>query len=805
MGRELSAEEIRRVCDPDIFGCETTAQLQPLTGIIGQKRALQALQFGLGIQERGFNIYASGPPGTGRTTAITAFLESVAAKKETPPDWCYVHNFRDPYRPRALRLHPSKGWDLQRDMKRLVEGAQRALSQAFEGEDYVKKRDEIIDTFNRRRQEQFTRLDERARSRGFILQSSPAGLLLIPAPEGKPLGEQEFVALSPQVKQEMAERRGALEAEVKEAVAQLRAQDREAQEQIERMNREIAHYAVGDLVEELVEKYAAFPDVVNYLREVEEDMVENRDRFRPQPEAQPPSATTLPWATERAFKGYEVNVLVDNSAVAGAPVVLEFNPTFSNLFGRIEKEAYFGALHTDFTMIREGSLHRANGGYLVIRIEDILANYLSWQTLKRALRDEKVVIEELSEHLGLVATKSLKPEPIPLDVKVILIGDPLLYYLLYNVDPEFIELFKVRADFDSRMDRTEENLKEYAAFICTLCQKEGLKHLDSSAVAKIIDHSSRLAADQEKLSTRFAEIADIIREASYWAAEEDSPYIGSSHVAKAIEQKVYRSNLIQERITEMIERGTIIIDTEGQMVGQVNGLSIVDLGEFSFGRPSRITATIAAGREGLIDIEREARLGGRIHTKGVMILSGYLADRYTQDMPLSLAARLVFEQSYEEIEGDSASSTELYALLSRLADLPIKQGIAVTGSVNQKGEVQAIGGVNQKIEGFFEVCRARGLTGSQGVIIPASNVKNLMLKEEVVEAVRQGRFHIYPVGTIDEGIEILTGEKAGQRLSDGAFEEGSVNWCVHNRLRELARGLRDFLKGEEEPAAREEE
>ncbi len=490
--------------------------------------------------------------------------------------------------------------------------------------------------------------------------------------------------------------------------------------------------------------------------------------------------------------------------MTGAPVVIEMNPTFNNLMGRLEKEAHFGALTSDFTMIRPGSIHKANGGYLVIRIEDILRNLMSWEGLKRCLREQKIIIEELAERFGFVTVKSILPEPIPLNIKVILIGENLYYHLLYKFDPEFPELFKVKADFDSRMDLNAENLRQYSATLCAVCGKENLRHLDRMAVAKIVEHSCRLAEDQQKLSTRFAEIADIIREANYWAGMDGKGLITGEHISKAIEQKVYRSNLIQERLREMIERGTLKIDTEGEVVGQVNGLSVVDLGDLSFGRPSRITASIAAGREGLIDIEREAKLGGRIHTKGVLILSGLMAERYASNMPLSLSARLVFEQSYEEVEGDSASSAELYALLSSLAGVPIKQNIAVTGSINQKGEMQAIGGVNQKVKGFYEVCKAKGLNGQQGVMIPESNVQNLMLKEEVVEAVREGKFSIYSIDTIDEGIELLTGIKAGRRLEDGQFEEGSINYRVQKRLEQLAKGMRDFMRGEEGKTTAEE-
>jgi lon-related putative ATP-dependent protease len=471
----------------------------------------------------------------------------------------------------------------------------------------------------------------------------------------------------------------------------------------------------------------------------------------------------------------------------------------------VEKEAQFGALVTDFTMIRGGSLHRANGGYLILPVEELLRNPFSYDSLKRALKNEHIVIEEAEERLGFIVTKSLKPEPIPLDLKVILIGDPLLYQRLYILDMEFSQLFKVKADFDITMDRTAENVQQYSAFVCTLCQKENLRHLDRSGLAKLVEYSSRLAEDQEKLSTKFAEVADIIREANFYAVQEKSDLVTAAHVKKAIEERVYRSKLIEEKIQEMIKRGVLLIDTEAENVGQVNGLSVIGLGDFAFGSPSRVTVSVGLGREGVIDIEREAKMGGPIHTKGVLILSGYLNEKYAQDKPLSLSARLVFEQSYQGVEGDSASSTELYCILSALAGTPIKQSLAVTGSVNQKGEVQAIGGVNEKIEGFYEVCKAKGLTGKQGVIIPDSNVQNLMLKEETVEAVKQGKFHVYSVKTIDEGIEILTGVKAGGRGEDGTFEEGTLNDRVDRRLREMAEKLREFpISGEEAKKKSEE-
>jgi lon-related putative ATP-dependent protease len=799
MPKELTTEQVRQRCDPALFGCNSTEELEPIQGIIGQDRALSALKFGLNILKPGFNIYVAGSAGTGRTTAIKSFLETLAAKKESPSDWCYLHNFHDSYCPTALKLPAGMGQTLQKDMKRIIDNAQRSLAQAFASKEYAERRTEITEDFNRRRDAAFDLIGKRAKDKGFLLQSTPVGLIFIPASDGEPMSEEEYKKLSAEDKEELKRKQEELTRELKEQLAQLRSEENTIQKQLEDTDREVARYSISHLFEGLKNKYSQLPQVVDYLTEVEQDVIENFAQFKsePRPSESDPLAAMQALTRKQAFRKYEVNVLVDNSELKGAPVILELNPTFNNLIGRIEKEAQFGALYTDFTMIKAGSLHQANGGYLVVRIEDILTNYQSWEGLKRTIRDGKLVIEELGERLGFVATKSLRPEPIPLDIKLVVIGEPLFYYLLLRFDLEFKELFKVKADFDTQMDRTQANLKDYAAVICRLCREEGLKHLSSQALAKIIEHSSRLAGDQEKLSTLFADIADIIREANFWAGEDGTSLIEAKHVETTVEQKVYRSNLIQQRINEMIDKGIIIIDTDGEKIGQVNGLEVLDLGDFAFGKPTRITASLGVGREGLIDIERESKLGGRLHTKGVMILSGYITDKYTRNIPLSLSARLVFEQSYEEVEGDSASSTELYALLSCLADVPIKQGIAVTGSVNQKGEVQAIGGVNEKIEGFFEVCRAKGLNGKQGVLIPVSNARNLMLKQEVVEAVKAGNFHIYPISTIDEGIEVLTGVNAGKRLEDGSFEPNYINDRVQKHLATLAERLRDFTKGEE--------
>jgi len=678
-------------------------------------------------------------------------------------------------------------------MKNFIESAKTALPKAFESEDYVARRETTIQGLEEKRKQLIEELSTKAQQEGFIIQTTPIGLLLIPVLDGKPLSEEEMLALPQKTKDRLQEKREKLEGDFRNTMRQLIDMERQIHEALKKLNKEVALYSIGNLVESLNEKYHGLPEVAGYLKAVESDMMDNLQQFiRRGGEQQEQSPFQLPWMREDPYKKYEVNVIIDNSETKGAPVVMETNPTYPNLLGKTEKEAQFGALTTDFTMIRGGSIHKANGGYLIIPVEELLQNPFSYDGLKRDLRDGNMTIAEPEERYGFLSVKTLKPQPIPLTAKVILIGDPYLYQMMFGLDASFRELFKIKAEFDTVMERTDDKVRLYAAGVCMLCEKENLKHLDKTGLAKLVEYSSRVADDQYKLSTQFAIIADVIREANFYAAQENSDFITGVHIKKSIEEKVYRSKLIQEKIQEMIKRGFFLIDTVKEKVGQVNGLSVMGLGDFAFGNPSRVTASIGLGREGVIDIEREAKMGGPIHTKGVLILSGYINDKYAKDNPLSLSARLVFEQNYEGVEGDSASSTELYSILSALSGLPIKQNIAVTGSVNQKGEVQAIGGVNEKIEGFFEVCKLLGLTGIQGVMIPESNVQNLMLKEEVTDAVKAGEFNIYSVKTIDEGIEFLTGTKAGERREDGTFEEGTVNYLVDKQLKMMAEKLKEY-------------
>jgi lon-related putative ATP-dependent protease len=791
MIEELTADRTHRVCPPQQFDLATTEEAGALETIIGQERAVRALRFGLGIKNQGFNIYVAGLPGTGKTTAVKQFLEEVAAQKPVPPDWCYLHGFSNSDRPNAIQLPAGMAMQFKAEMEKLLGLILQDIRTAFESEEYLHQQEEIIKSFDQKKQEIFDALNQQATEHGFILQATPMGLLTVPLFQGKPLSEQEFLALSPAEKDDISQKQQQVQAILESSIRQGKSQDIKAREALQELDRRVAEYTIRPPILEMSEKYAGIPEVEQYLEQVSLDIIENRASFKPEQadQATPPSPGKE--TKEQLLKRYQVNVLVDNTGLSGAPVVLETNPTFSNLCGRIEQEARFGALTTDFTLIRKGCLHQANGGYLVIPVLDLLRSPLAWETLKRALENHAIAIEEAGEKLGFLFTRTLRPEPIPLEVKVVLIGSPEIYQLLLQADDKFIELFKVKADFDYQIEWNDASLADYAAFARKVCTAESLRHLDPSALSRLIEHGARLAGHQQKLSTRFGELADVIREASYYAVQEDQPYVTALHVRQAIEAHEERSNLLQDRLQEMIEQGVIKIQVTGEQVGQANGLSVFELGRLYFGQPNRITASISIGRQGVIDIEREARLGGPIHTKGVLILSGYLAEKFAQEAPLSLTARLVFEQSYAGVEGDSASSTELYALLSALADLPVRQGIAVTGSVNQKGEVQAIGGVNEKIEGFFVVCQSRGLTGEQGVLIPASNVAHLMLKERVVQAVREGRFHIWPVETVEQGIEVLTGVPAGTRR-EGGYETGTVYAQVDARLRGFAEKLVKF-------------
>jgi len=802
---EVPVEKLRWECDPKLFDFECTGDLAPLREFIGQDRATRAVEFGMNMADRGYNIYVAGLTGTGKTSMVKAYIERVIKERETRGqtfdlnDWCYLYNFREPDSPQIASLPQGQAKAFRDEITDLLNKIRHGLGQAFSSDEYKHQKQKTVEEVQAQQQKIFQKISGEARSQGFVLQMTPSGPALIPMKEDRPMQEQEYLALEEDVRKQIEARQAELRKKLQASFETAGELQTKALERMQKVDKDIGEYTVSGLFKHLFEQHSDWPKVTQYLTDLKAYVLDNLEIFKSTEE---PAHPLLGVPVSQAMSGrdpflpFEVNVFVDNSATKGPPVVLESNPNFGNMFGKIERRFLLGGYLSDHTMLKAGALSKANGGYVLLSMKDVLMNPGVWPALKRAIKNGEVRIEDPFEQFGLIAPQGLRPEPMPVKIKVVLTGDALLYQMLSIYDEDFWEIFKVKADFDSQIEKTEENMLAYAAFLSGCCEECQARHFDPSGVAKVVEYSARIVADQERLSSRFAQIKDWIEEANYWASRDNARFISASHVQKAIEEKLFRHNLIEERIRDMIDRGTIMIDAEGDVVGQVNGLTVYALGDISFGKPSRITAKTFLGRSGVINIERESQLSGPIHNKGVMILSGYLGWRYAQDKPLSLSASLCFEQSYEGVEGDSASSAELYAILSSLADRPLKQGIAVTGSVNQKGEIQPIGGVNQKIEGFFKVCRAKGLSGDQGVLIPRQNLRNLMLREEVVEAVRQGRFRIYSAGTIDEGVEILTGVPAGEKQEDGTYPENTINYLVDKRLEEMARRLKSFYADE---------
>lgn len=799
----LTVEALRKRSDPDQLDFETTDDLEVLTDIIGQPRAVEAVQFGVGIDQKGFNIFALGPAGTRKRDMIQETFEEAAEQDEVPSDWCYVYNFDESHKPNALKFPAGRGHTFREDIEKLIEDMTNALSAAFESEEYRSRVQELQSEMREKQEEALEELRNKAEEKGLTMVRTPVGFVFAPVRDGEVISPEEFQELPEEERKNLEQHAPELQEELQKILHRVPTYQREAREKSEQLNREMAAFAIGGLFDELREKYEDLEEVVDHLNEFEQDVVQNVKRIVAEQdgaEGQRQRMLSSMMTEDQSAYGspflrrYGVNLIVDHSDSEGAPVILEDNPSYQNLVGRVEHTARMGALLTDFNLIKPGALHRANGGYLILEARKVLLQPFAWESLKRVLRARKIRIESPAQRYGLLSTISLEPEPIPLDVKVALIGEPLLYYLLSALEPEFPNLFKVAADFDDRMDRNDDQQQLYAQMIGTLVKQHELRPFDRNAVARVIDHSARMVGDSEKLSARTRPIADLLQEANYWAGESGNGVVSADDVQQAIDKKIYRSDRIRERIQESIERETILIDTEGEKAGQVNGLSVMMLGDFAFGRPTRITARARLGKGEVIDIEREVELGGPIHSKGVFILSAFMGARYATDRPLSLAASLVFEQSYGGIEGDSASSAELYALLSSIAEVPIQQSFAVTGSVNQHGQVQAIGGVNEKIEGFFDVCKIKGHTGDQGVLIPISNVKHLMLREDVLEAVEQGEFSIYPVETIDQGLEILTGMPAGEPDDEGNYPEDTINGLVQAKLNEFAEDRAAFAK-----------
>ncbi|HZD10048.1 MAG TPA: ATP-binding protein [Candidatus Binatia bacterium] len=793
----LSTDELYRHTDPDLFDFKTTADLDGPVVVVGQDRALDAVRFGIGIQQKGYNLFALGPNGLGKYDVVREFIEDGANELPTPPDWCYVHNFEQSYKPRALRLPVGRGVQLRNDMKQLLEELQAVLPAAFESEEYHAQRQAIEEELKERQESSFEELKQKAEEREIALVQTPSGLAFAPMHDGEVINPKEFLSMPEEDQKRLQGEVETLQDELQRIMRQMPHWQKDTRDRVKELKKEVATFTVAPHFEELKQKYEELPEVIEYLGEVQEHVIENVDNFlqKASDEENPLAAMMRGQRAPNqapSLVEYEVNLLVDNSDTKGAPVIHTELPTYQNLIGRVEHVSQMGALLTNFTLIKPGALHEANGGYLILDARKLLQQPYAWDGLKRALRTREITIESLGQMYSFISTVSLEPEPIPLDIKVVLLGERMLYYLLVQLEPEFEELFKVMADFEDEMERNEQNSQAMARLIASLVREEELRAFDRKAVARILEYSSREVSDQERLGTHLLRLSDLLREANYWAGEAGHEIVRAEDVQKSIDEQVRRASRLRERMQESILRDVVLIDTSGEAIGQINGLSVISVGNFAFGRPSRITARVQIGKGEVVDIERRVELGGPIHSKGVFILAGFIGSRYAVERPLSLSASIVFEQSYAGVEGDSASSAELYALLSALAEVPIKQSFAVTGSVNQHGQVQAIGGVNEKIEGYFDICAARGLTGEQGVLIPASNVQNLMLRKDVREAVDSGKFRIFAVTHVDQGIEILTGIPAGEPGPDGEYPEGTINRKVVERLDEMAERLRKF-------------
>ncbi len=785
--RELKREELRKTCDSSMFPFKTTEEFEFEREPVHQERGVSAIDFGLNVKADGFNIYVAGAAGTGRNTQVNKLVNEIASMQPTPDDWVYVNNFIRPDEPAAIRLPAGRGIMFKKDVEELLEDLKIEIPKAFESEDYETRKHDLLKEYKKMRDATLENVENEAFDAGFVLKQSATGVILVPRSGEHPMTAEEYDSLADEQKEDIEGKKHELHIKIEKVLGEVRAMEKTAKMKIKDLEKEIVLFSVKHIIDELRFKYREFEDIIQYFNYVQEDIVENLDLFKEEEEDAQAVIFGVKGAPKKAeYTKYKVNLLVDHRQSKGAPVIREPNPSYYNLLGRIEYVSHFGSMSTDFTMISAGALHKANGGYLILQAMDVLSNFMAWDALKRVIKNREIKVEDINEQFRLITTTSLKAKPIPCDIKIIMVGPQWLYQILYKFDEDFRKMFKIKSDFDVEMDRDEDMIRKYAAFIKVRCEEEGLRHFDRNAVARVVEYGSRLIEDQEKLSARFMYVADLLREADYWAARDNEEYVDQQHVEKAIHEKIYRSNMIEEKIVELIDKNVLMIDTEGAVAGQVNGLSVIDMGEYAFGRPSRITARTYMGKNGVVDIERQVKMGGNIHSKGVLILSGYFGEKFAQDLPLSLNASICFEQSYSGIEGDSASSAEAYCLLSSLSGVPIKQSIAVTGSMNQRGKIQPIGGVNEKIEGFYHVCKVKGLDGKQGVIIPETNVKHLMLKDEITDAVEKGKFHVWAVSTVDEGVEILTGMEAGEKGKDGKYPEGTINHLVDKKLREYS-------------------
>ena len=791
---ELSVSDLRCLCEPDVFNFKTTSEIEPLDEVIGQERAVHAINFGLNMKSPGYNIFVTGIEGTGKSTIIKDIVNQHAKTLSTPVDWCMVNNFQDEYHPITISVSTGKATAFSRAMNKLIGDLREELPKTFEHDSYQEKQSEVQKKYTDQQKEIFKKLETAAEEKNIKINRTKTGYQTIPIVEEKTISPEEFLALPKEKQAEIEENIRTVQSEVDVTIREINKVNNSMNAQIEKLMEEVALFVVKQRIDLVRDEYRQNQDVLNYLDNVQADILENVNDFIASPESKPSLEGLILPSSKPSFQRYEINILVDQKGLEGAPVIFETNPTYQNVFGQIEKRAHMGTITTDFTLVQAGSLLKANGGYLVMEIESVLMNPFVWEALKRALQNKQLHIEDMASGLGY-GTSSLRPEPIPLEVKVILLGSYHLFRMLQNHDSKFNKIFKVRADFDYEVEKNEHTVQLYARFIARACKEENLLPLTPEGVSAIVEYGEKYISSQNKLSLRFGPIMGILKEADYLARKKKAKMVTGKHIIQAFSEYRFRYNLFEEKMHESYVDNTIMIDVDGDVVGQVNALSVFQIGDISFGRPARITAETYMGKQGVINIEREAKLSGKTHDKGVLILSGYLGRTFAQNYPLSLSISLAFEQSYSGIDGDSASSTELYAILSSLSGIPIHQGIAVTGSVNQKGKIQAIGGVNQKIEGFFDVCKEKGLTGKQGVLIPRANVKNLMLKKDVLDAVKDGKFHVYQVATVEQGIEILTGVPAGDPDGEGFFPEGTV---YHGAQEKLKKYLERSIKFKDE-------
>ncbi len=783
---ELNYKNLKISCDPSIFKFKTTEELDNIETGIGQERGIKALEFGLNVDINGYNLYLEGPAGVGKTMYTKHYLDKISKKQKTPCDWCYIYNFENPNEPIALPLHAGQGKEFKEQMDAFIKDIKNDLKNTFNNEDFEKEKALIAQTYEEKREALMVKLNKKSEKYGFQVKSAQNGIYMMPIINGKAIEQEEFEKLDDETKQNFEDNSSIVQEQILQVISEIKNIEQESQKKLSEWQSNVALLTINAHINYIRSKFKRNKKISTFLENIKKDILKNIDYFLAEPQNETQQMPGPRPEPPKPWENYRVNLFIDNSAQEGAPVIMDSNYSYHNIFGKLEYENYYGSLKTDYTMLKPGLLHKANGGYIIFQAHDLIENAVCYEGLKKALRQKQLLIENTADPRSPMVMVSLKPEPIPLDLKVIIVGDEQIYQTLLAVDYDFRKLFKIKVEFEDSSDNTEENMNKLARFIHGFCEQEQLPHLDPSAVAKIMEYSSRLADNQDKLSTRFNDLAQIIGEAATWAKMKKSKIVTAEFVDMALSERANRIKKYDSMYTEMIKENTLLIDTTGAKVGQINGLTIMNIGDYMFGKPVKITATTYTGKNGVINIEREVDLSGSTHSKGVYILSGYLGEKFAQDIPLSLTASICFEQLYNGVDGDSASSTELYAILSSLSGVPINQSFAVTGSVNQKGEIQPIGGVNEKIEGFFQICKMRGLDGTHSVMIPIQNQKNLNLSNEVVDAVKNGLFHIYAISTIDEGIELLTGVPAGKKDSNGNFPAGTINYLAYEKLKKYA-------------------